>query len=71
MPVIKAAREIVEGGGIRASIGELAILKARTWLARDDEKDLEDFKFLLTKIEEMGRALGSCCLGAEWEIWKL
>jgi hypothetical protein len=65
VPVIRAAREIVAGGGMRAGLGELAILKAGTWLARDDEKDLEDFKFLLTKMEEMERALGSCCLGTK------
>jgi hypothetical protein len=53
-PVIKAAKEIVAGGGMRAGLGELAIMKARTWLARDDEKYLEDFKFLLTKMHESG-----------------
>lgn len=53
VPVIKAAREITAGGGMRAGLGELAIMKARTWLARDEVKDLEDFKFLITKMEEM------------------
>jgi hypothetical protein len=39
--------------------GQLAILKARTWLARDGEKDLEDFKFLLIKMGEMGESFGA------------
>ena len=58
------------GRGMRARLGELAIMKAGTWLARYDEKDLEDFKFLLTKMEEMGGILGSRSLGMErrWEI---
>ena len=54
VPLIRAAREITAGGGKRAGLGELAITKARTWLARDELKDLHDFKFLLTKMEEMG-----------------
>ena len=62
VPVIMAAREIVAGGGMRAGLGELAIMKARTWLARDDEKDLEDFKFLLTKMHESGEGFGRIVL---------
>jgi hypothetical protein len=58
VPVIRAAREIIAGGGMRAGLGELAIMKARTWLARDEEKDLEDFKFLLTKMGEMEESFG-------------
>ncbi|KAA6410348.1 MAG: hypothetical protein FRX48_05769 [Lasallia pustulata] len=54
VPLIRAAREITAGGGKRAGLGELAIMKARTWLARDEQKGLHDFKFLLTKMEEMG-----------------
>ena len=29
-------------------------MKARTWVVRDELRDLHDFKFLLTKMEEMG-----------------
>jgi hypothetical protein len=59
VPVIRAAREIIAGaGGMRAGLGELAIMKARTWLARDEEKDLEDFKFLLTTMGEMEESFG-------------
>lgn len=47
---------------MRAGLGELAIMKARTWLARDDEKDLEDFKFLLTKMHESGEGFGDIVL---------
>ncbi len=56
MPVIRAAREILGGGGMVAGLGELAIMKARMWLARDDDKDLEDFEFLLIKMEESGES---------------
>ena len=58
MPVIREAREIIPGGGMRAGLGELAIMKARTWLARDEKNDLEDFKFLLTKMGEMEESFG-------------
>ena len=58
MPVIRAAREIMAGGGMRAGLGELAIMKARTWLVRDKEEDLEDFRFLLMKMEEMRESFG-------------
>lgn len=71
VPAIRAAREIVAGGGMRAGLGELAIMKARTWLARDDEKDLEDFKFLLTKMEEMGEIFGVLLLGDGGEMGNL
>lgn len=37
-------------------------MKARTWLVRDDEKDLEDFKFLLTKMHESGEGFGDIVL---------
>jgi hypothetical protein len=62
VPIIRAAKEIVAGGGVRAGLGELAIMKARTWLARDDEKDLEDFKFLLTKMHKSGEGFGDIVL---------
>lgn len=58
VPVIREAREIIPGGGMRAGLGELAIMKARTWLARDEKNDLEDFKFLLTKMGEMEESFG-------------
>ena len=58
VPVIKAAREIPGGGGMVAGLGELAIMKAKTWLARDEDKDLEDFEFLLIKMEESGESFG-------------
>ena len=32
-------------------------------LARDLDKDLEDFKFLLTKMEEMGGSFGELLVG--------
>ena len=51
-----AAGEIVKGGAMRAGLGEFAIMKARTWLARDDDKDMGDVKFLLDKMEEMGES---------------
>jgi len=76
VPIIKAARKIVAGGGIRAGLGELAITKARAWLAGGEKKDLDDFKFLLTKIgdhwelllrdgEEMGDLEASRTMGKE------
>jgi hypothetical protein len=40
-------------------------MKARTWLARNLDKDMGYFKFLLTKMEDMGRALGSYRLGTK------
>jgi hypothetical protein len=57
-----AAREIGAGGGMRAGLGELATMKARAWLARNLDKDLEDFKFL-TKTEEMGESFGGLLPG--------
>ena len=50
------------GGGVRAGLGELAIMKARTWLARNDKKDLEDFRFLITKMHELGEGFGGVVL---------
>ncbi|KAI9651712.1 MAG: hypothetical protein M1829_002559 [Trizodia sp. TS-e1964] len=51
---IRASKDILLGGaGLRAGLGELAIMKARTWLARDKEKDLEDLMFLIAKMHEL------------------
>jgi hypothetical protein len=56
---------------MRAGLGELAIMKARTWLARDEVKDLEDFKFLLTKMEEMEESFGELLIGDDEEMGDL
>lgn len=65
-PVIRAAKEVDSGGGggggVRAGLGELALMKARSWLGRDDDKDLEDFKFLLAKMDEAGVSFGEMLL---------
>ena len=37
-------------------------MKARSWLERDDDKDLEDFKFLLTKMDKAGEGFGEMLL---------
>ena len=71
VPVIRAAREIVAGGGMRAGLGELAIMKARSWLSRDERSDLEDFKFLLTKMGEMKESFGELLLGNGEEMGDL
>ena len=63
VPVIRAATEITAGGGMRAGLGELAIMKARAWLSRDEKTDLEDFKFLLAKMEEMEESFGELLPG--------
>ena len=55
-PVIRAARETTADDGMRAGLSELTTMKARAWQARDEEKDLEDLKFLLVKMEEMGES---------------
>jgi hypothetical protein len=34
------------------SAGELALMKAWTWIGRDEDKDVQVFKFLITKMEE-------------------
>lgn len=67
-PTIRAARELIVGGGVRAGLGELALMKAKTWLARGEDRDLTDFKFLLTKMEEMGESFGVLLPGDEEEI---
>ncbi|MCJ1249906.1 hypothetical protein MMC30_007132 [Trapelia coarctata] len=50
-PKIKVVKRVV-GGGFRAGLGELAKMKANTYMARDGEQDLEDFGFLLKKMDE-------------------
>lgn len=62
VPVLLAPGFVV-GGGYRASLAELAIMKARTWRARNDEKDLADFRFLLNKMVEAGERFGYLSLG--------
>ena len=42
------------GGGFRASMGELLRMKGKTYLAREMTGDLDDFRFLLKKMEETG-----------------
>ena len=68
VPVIKAAREIAAGGPMRAGLGELAIMKARTSLDREEVKDMEDFKFLINKMEETGETFGELLPGEEGEM---
>ena len=51
-PYIKVVK--VAGGGFRASTGELARMKAKAYMSRCDDKDLDDFCFLLDKMEESG-----------------
>lgn len=50
-PNIKVVRP-VEGGGYRAGLGELARMKASAYMAREKLQDLEDFVFLLERMEE-------------------
>lgn len=70
-PVITAAREIGPDGGMRAGLGELALMKARTWLSREEKKDMDDFKFLLTKMEEMDESFGKLLAGDGEEMGDL
>ncbi|KAI4132692.1 MAG: hypothetical protein LQ347_002487 [Umbilicaria vellea] len=58
VPIITAARQITASGGVRAGLGELAVMKAKTWLVRDELSDMDDFKFLLTKMMETGEGFG-------------
>jgi len=53
-PFIRVTNEVGSNGGVRAGLGELALMKAKTWLGRGEEKDLKDFRFLLTKMEKEG-----------------
>lgn len=50
VPSIKVVKPA--GEGFRASLGELARMKANAYAARDDVKDRDDFEFLLRKMEE-------------------
>ncbi|KAI4131870.1 MAG: hypothetical protein LQ347_002787 [Umbilicaria vellea] len=67
-PIVRAAREILGGGGMRAGLGELAVMKAKTWLMRDEGHDLEDFKFLLVKMRETRESFGELQPGDSEEI---
>lgn len=59
VPIIRGASQVIAGGGgLRAGLGELAVMKARAWLARDRPADLQDFRFLLTKMREIGEGFG-------------
>jgi hypothetical protein len=71
IPVIEGAREIGACGEMRAGLGELAIMKAKTWLDRDEDKDLQDFRFLITKMGEMGETFGTLQPGDEEEMGDL
>ena len=51
-PNIKVVKPV--GEGFRAGMGELVRMKANAYTARGDDKDLEDFRFLLNKMEETG-----------------
>ncbi|KAI9848469.1 MAG: hypothetical protein M1837_000264 [Sclerophora amabilis] len=50
VPVIRAARP-AQMGGFRAGLGELVLMKAHTADSRGEDKDLEDLRFLLEKME--------------------
>lgn len=59
------------GDGFRASMGELAKMKAITYDERGERKDLVDFWFLIQKMEETGEGFGGVVLGEdEVEIMK-
>jgi len=49
-PNIRVVKPVV-GGGYRAGLGELARMKANTYMSRGGARDLEDFVFLLEKME--------------------
>ncbi|KAI9869201.1 MAG: hypothetical protein M1830_005439 [Pleopsidium flavum] len=51
-PSIKVVKPV--GEGFRAGMGELVRMKANTYMARGEDKDLEDFCFLLDKMKETG-----------------
>jgi hypothetical protein len=48
-PVIRAARPAL--GGFRAGLGELILMKAQALDSRAEERDREDLRFLLDKME--------------------
>ena len=51
-PKIKVVKSV--GQGFRAGIGELAKMKANTYEARAEDKDVEDLVFLLDKMAQTG-----------------
>lgn len=67
-PIVQAAQEIVAGGGMRAGLGELAVMKAKTWLMRGEDHDLEDFEFLLVKMSKTGESFRELQPGDSEEI---
>lgn len=52
-PVIKVVKPA--DGGFRPSMGELARMKAYAYMARSEESDLEDLRFLLSKSGRQAR----------------
>jgi hypothetical protein len=65
VPVIRGAKEFGSNGGVRAGLGELALMKAKTWLGRDEDHDLVDFQFLLTKMDKEGESFRDMMLAPE------
>ena len=57
--------KLVEGGGFRAGFGDLAKMKANAYMARDSLTDLQDFRFLLEKMEETAEGFEGVELGEE------
>ena len=53
-PAIRGAKAFGSNGGVRAGLGELALMKAKTWLGRGEDYDLTDFRFLIAKMDEEG-----------------
>lgn len=68
MPVIRLGREITAGGGKRAGLGKLAVMKERTWLDRKERSEMDDYRFLLVKMEQMGEHFGALSPGDGWEM---
>lgn len=52
-PTIKAIKP-TSRGGFRAGLGELAKMKATTYMARDEAHDCEDFEFVVKKMIATG-----------------
>lgn len=55
MPIIQEVKEFGSNGGVRAELGELALMKAKTVAGRGEDKDEEDFRFLIEKMQEEGK----------------
>ena len=53
-PAIRGAKAFGSNGGVRAGLGELALMKAKTWLGRGEDYDMTDFRFLIAKMDEEG-----------------